>query len=62
MNFTSIMIDVIDRAKRRERLYKVVPSCPKCGTRQVQLRDSNAPAVWKCRECRFTFNYEPLPE
>lgn len=47
-------------AKRRRRLNKRAPPCPKCRTRQVQLIDCRPLAKWRCRECRHIWRYEPV--
>lgn len=44
---------------RLDHLIANAPRCAECGTRQVQIMNRNAPAQWKCRECRHSFEYEP---
>lgn len=47
-------------AKRRERLAKSIPLCPKCSNEQVQLTSyMDCLASWRCRICYYRFNYEP---
>lgn len=44
---------------RREWIWKNIPTCPCCAAEQVQLTDYHEPAQWKCRECKFRFEFEP---
>ena len=46
---------------RLRHLSSLGPVCPKCCTRQVQLRRyvDVSPAQWKCRMCKHDFEYEP---
>lgn len=49
-------------SKRRIRICKQAPKCPKCKANQVQIIDSGLLAKWKCRECKHKWTYEPLVE
>ena len=44
---------------REDYLCTHAPRCLKCDTEQVQILDRNAPAKWKCRECKTKFTFEP---
>lgn len=56
--------DMIKSSKRRELLGKRMNQqklcCPECNTRQVQLVGyiSDYPAKWKCRHCKYKFEWE----
>jgi len=45
---------------RRDELSNHMPKCPSCRTLQVQLVGyvDVHPAQWKCRHCKFEFEYE----
>lgn len=46
---------IVELVKRR--LDAKPRPCPKCGCKQVQLREwLNPPLHWKCRECKHTFH------
>lgn len=45
--------------KRQDEVFGNVPKCPSCGNEQVQIIDWNKPAQWKCRICKFKFEFEP---
>lgn len=50
---------VMAMVRRRERASKSVPTCPECGTEQVQLvhwQTSNL--RYKCRHCKHKFERE----
>ena len=53
--------EVMERVDRREFLCRHPPLCPKCNTPQVQLIDymEKEPAAWKCRCCKYKFDFEP---
>lgn len=44
---------------RKEFLCAHPPPCFRCDTEQVQMRRIDYPAVWRCRKCKFEFEYEP---
>ena len=49
----------IENAFRRDEVInRNVPYCPHCGTRQVQIKNKSIPAQWKCRMCKWWFEYE----
>ena len=47
----------IAQEANREKLV-----CPKCRTDQIQLVKYlyDPPAGWKCRSCKYEFDWEPL--
>lgn len=45
--------------RRDEVINRNVPYCPACGTRQVHIMDKGVPAKWRCRMCKYRFEYEP---
>lgn len=47
--------------ERRVFLCSNGPVCPKCKDAQVQLIEyiNIKPATWKCRICKFKFEFEP---
>lgn len=45
---------------RYEELSRHAPRCFRCGDRQVQHTDINRPAQWRCRICRYRFEFEPI--
>ena len=49
---------------RLKFLRQNVPPCPKCSEKhQIQLREwINEIAEWKCRTCKYKFNFEPQVE
>lgn len=47
-------------ASRQNLIYKNVPRCPACNNEQVQIMDSSVPAKWRCRVCKYKFEYEPV--
>jgi len=49
-----MLIDAYNLAGKRESLCKKQPSCPFCGTHQVQIIDTNN-QKWKCRHCFYEF-------
>lgn len=55
------MFDLIERMMaRREHVFKGAPSCPRCAADQVQCTEHlTSPAQWKCRDCRYEWDYEP---
>jgi transposase-like protein len=44
---------------RRELIQKHQPKCPHCRSEQVQIMSHRNPAEWRCRNCKFWFNFEP---
>ena len=44
---------------RREHIERNVPQCPCCAADQAQIMDHHEPAVWRCRECKHRFTFEP---
>ncbi|SEN77498.1 hypothetical protein SAMN05216325_1645 [Nitrosomonas marina] len=60
MEAETIIAGALALARRREHLCRHASPCPNCGTNQVQLIDGLCnPALWRCRECRKGFEYEP---
>lgn len=51
-------------ADRRDELCNNSPSCPECGSPQVQLMAwvGVVPASWRCRNCKLQFEYEQEEE
>lgn len=50
---------VRDVTTRNDTLFRNVPPCPFCTSGQVQLMSRGTPAIWRCRTCKYTFDYEP---
>lgn len=44
--------------RRFDVICRAAPKC-KCGTFQVQVIKTSAPAVWKCRICKTIWEFEP---
>ena len=60
-DFEEIMAGALELAERREVLCSKPPHCPDCGAKQVQLVGwLEAPALWRCRECGWRWEYEEL--
>ena len=51
---------VLQTVERRLWLGRNMPRCPICYTRQVQLVDARPLAQWKCRECGYKWQHEPI--
>ena len=47
---------------RLKFLREHMPTCPKCGEKfQIQLVEFiNEIAQWKCRNCKYKFDFEPV--
>jgi tRNA(Ile2) C34 agmatinyltransferase TiaS len=60
-NFDAVLNGVFALTERRLWLCKNVPVCPACGEKmQIQLVDwSVTPADWKCRTCKYKWQFEP---
>lgn len=53
------MDKVFEYHDRRKKVNDMKPSCPECGTRQVQLINWYTDTVdMKCRHCKFKFKLE----
>lgn len=54
--------DIQKSTDRRIFLSKINISCTNCGeTKQIQLVNFLiTPAKWKCRICKFKFEFEPI--
>lgn len=44
---------------RQKFLYANTPKCERCGDEQVELVAKAPPALWKCRDCKHKFSFEP---
>lgn len=47
--------------RRKDFICSHVPHCPRCREQmQIQVTDYvGVPAKWKCRMCKYRFEYEP---
>lgn len=45
--------------ERDELILKHQPTCPSCGSSQIQIKFKQKPARWKCRMCMTWFTSEP---
>ena len=60
--FNGWVTKALQLADRRESAARQHRSCPKCGTEQVQLTDWSTPLLkWKCRQCKYRFEFELKP-
>lgn len=51
-----------ERDERHRRLCRTTPNCPICDAQRVFLLSDTRPPVWRCRDCRNVFEFEPLEE
>jgi peptidyl-tRNA hydrolase len=53
---TKLLLDDLIWADRRAGLYKLHPTCPACGHKEVELMNMYvSPAEWSCRFCKHIF-------
>ncbi len=53
---------ILEAADRMDFLCRAAPRCPTCDTYQVQIIKTEAPAVWRCRICKYRWGFEPPPQ
>lgn len=52
--------DFTKQLERKDNIIKNPLLCPNCKDEQVQILNyTDKPAVWKCRSCKFIFEFEP---